>query len=395
MQMLDRAHKIADEMIRLRRDIHAHPELGFQEFRTAALVADTLREIGIDVQEKIGRTGVIGTLGNGDGPTIAIRADMDALPILERNDIPYKSTTPGVMHACGHDAHTAILLGVAHLLKRSFIEEKWHGNVRFLFQPSEEQFDDDGVGGADAMIQDDALDGVDQVIALHVASGHELGTAHFCDGYAMAAVDSFEATIRGKGGHGASPHRTRDPLYMLSLVLPALYGIPSRFVSPMEPSVVTVGEIRGGSASNIIPESVYLQGTLRSKSAETRTLLRTEVENAFRLVEPLGGSYDLNLVSGCPALFNNSDVNTQLKQSASAVLGQDKIVVRQFGMGYEDFSYMAEKAPGAMFMLGAALPDGDQRGHHTDIFNIDERALPLGAAILAETAQQFCLKNGK
>ncbi|HEX6387661.1 MAG TPA: amidohydrolase, partial [Anaerolineae bacterium] len=256
--MLDKARAIADELVRLRRDIHAHPELGFQEFRTAALVADTLAELGIHVRTGVGQTGVVGQIGTGDGPTIAIRADMDALPIVEKNDVPYRSQNKGLMHACGHDAHTAILLGVAHLLKQSLAGDGWRGNVRFLFQPSEEAFDENGISGATAMLDDGALEDVDAVIALHVSSDRPTGVLHFQDGYSLANVDSFAAWIRGDGGHGAYPHKGSDPLYMLSSILPAIYAIPSRRINPLRTCVVSLGQISGGAASNVIPNEVYL-----------------------------------------------------------------------------------------------------------------------------------------
>ena len=242
--MLDKATALKDEIIRLRRDIHAHPELSFQEFRTAQLVADTLGEIGIEnVRTGVGRTGVVAQIGSSEGPTIGIRGDMDALPIQEAVDVPYASANPGVMHACGHDAHTAMLLGVAHLLQQSYAEEgeKWQGNVRLLFQPSEEAFDADGISGATAMLTDDAMVGVDKVIALHVASMEESGKMHFDDEYSLAAVDSFEVWIRATGSHGAYPHEGTDPFYMLSVILPAVYGIPSRRINPLEQCVISLG----------------------------------------------------------------------------------------------------------------------------------------------------------
>lgn len=387
--MLDKAKALTEELIRLRRDLHQHPELGFQEHRTAALVADTLTEIGIDVQTGVGRTGVVGRLGSGDGPTIAIRADMDALPILEKNDVPYRSQEDGVMHACGHDAHTAILLGVAHLLKQSLAEDEWHGNVRLLFQPSEESFDADGVSGATAMIADDALAGVDAVIALHVKSDLEAGVLQFHDGYSMAAVDMFRAWLRGDGGHGAYPHLGSDPLFILGPILNALYAIPSRQISPLHPCVVSLGEIRGGSAPNVVPSEVFIQGTLRSMENEVRERLRAEVERAFQLSEGLGGRYELEILPGYPSLRNSPQVNAWLRRAARNLLGEGVVVEGGFGMGAEDFAYMTQKAEGAMFLLGAALPDGVNRSHHTDIFNIEERVLPLGAAVLAETARRF------
>lgn len=390
--MLDKATAIKDEIIRLRRDIHQHPELSFQEVRTAALVADTLQEIGFtDIKTEVGRTGVVAQIGNGDGPTIGLRADMDALPITEKTDVPFKSQNQGVMHACGHDTHTAMLLGAAHLLRQSFAAEgdKWQGNVRFLFQPSEEKFDDQGVSGATAMIEDAALADVDAVLALHIISNQPSGQICVKDGYSMAAVDTFEAWVRGDGGHGAYPNGGSDPLFMLSTILPNLYAIPSRRIDPLEPCVVSLGEIRGGAAANVIPSEVYLQGTIRSMAAEVRERLWVEVENCFRLVESLGGSYKFKLSKGYPSLFNQAQVNDWVREVARDLAGAEAVVEHPFGMGGEDFAYMAQKAPGAMFLLGAQVANGGM--HHTDLFDIDEDALPLGTAVLAETARRFVL----
>ena len=387
--MLNKAKALHDELIRLRRDIHAHPELGFQEFRTAALVADTLTELGIDVKTGVGRTGVVGQIGTGDGPTIAIRADMDALPILQKSDAPYKSQNEGVMHACGHDSHTAMLLGAAHLLKQSLADSNWHGNVRFLFQPSEEAFDKDGVSGATAMIADGALEDIDAVIALHVASEQPSGQLRFQDGHSLANVDSFQAWVRGDGGHGAYPHGGSDPLHMMSLILPAIYAIPSRRINPLRGCVVSLGQVSGGAAPNVIPNEVYVQGTIRSYHDDVREQLRAEVENVFKLSEQMGGSYEFQLVKGYPSMYNDAKVNDWMRDVAREMAGDTAVVDTEFGMGAEDFAYMTREAKGAMFMLGAAIDDGVVRNHHTDIFDIDESVLPLGAAILAETAHRF------
>jgi len=387
--MIQKAAALSPELIRIRRDIHQHPELSFQEFRTGKLVADTLIEIGIEPQTEIGRTGVMAQIGTGDGPTIAIRADMDALPIDEKNDVPYKSVTPGIMHACGHDAHTAILLGAAHLLQQSLAEDNWQGNVRFLFQPSEEAFDAQGVSGATAMIDDRALEDVDVAIALHVLSNRPGGQFIFQDGYSLAAVDTFEVRLFGDGGHGAYPHTGSDPLYMLGPILNALYAIPSRQINPLRPSVVSLGQISGGSAHNIIPNEVMLKGTIRSFQEEVRQQLWVEIERAFKLSETLGGRYELDIIKGYPALHNDSEVNGWMRDVARDLVGETAVIDQEFGMGAEDFAYMAQKAKGAMFMLGAATPDAIVRNHHTDIFDIDESVLPLGAAVLAETARRF------
>jgi amidohydrolase len=387
--MLDKARSLSDELSRLRRDIHQHPELAFKEVRTAALVAETLREIGgIAVRTGIGKTGVVGDLGSGDGPTIAIRADMDALPILEANDVPYRSETAGNMHACGHDGHTAILLGVAHLLKQEFAAGGLRGNVRFLFQPAEEDEGGEAMSGAPMMIRDGALDGVDAVIALHVDSTQPFGKVTMRDGWDSAAADQFSAWITGSGGHAAYPHETTDPLWMLGPVLTALHGIVSRRVAPMHAAVVSVGQVRAGTASNIIPSEVFLHGTLRSYDADVRELLIGEVERALSIVRPLGGDFRLEIHRGYPAGKNSAEVSGWLARTAADLISPEALDPTPPGMGAEDFAYMTAKVPGAMFHLGAAVGDID-RPHHTPVFDIDERCLPVGAAILAETARRF------
>ncbi|NJN55246.1 MAG: amidohydrolase, partial [Anaerolineae bacterium] len=250
-------------------------------------------------------------------------------------------------------------------------------------------FDENGISGATAMISDGALADVDAVIALHVASHRPAGELAFHDGYSLANVDSFEAWLYGDGGHGAYPHRGSDPLFMLSAILPVLYGIPSRRINPLRPCVLSLGEISGGAASNVIPNQVYIQGTVRSHDADVREQLWAEIEAAFKLSESMNGRYKLNIIKGYPALFNDAGVNNWMRDVAGDLMGESAIVNSEFGMGAEDFAYMTQQAKGAMFMLGAAIDDGLIRNHHTDIFDIDERVLPVGAAILAETARRF------
>ena len=389
MSMLDRAKKLQPEMSRLRRDIHAHPELAFQEVRTAQLVADTLHEIGgIEVRTGVGITGVVGSIGTGDGPTIGIRADMDALPILENSGVDFSSQTAGNMHACGHDSHTAILLGVAHLLKEEFATGRLKGNVRFLFQPAEEATGGQHQSGAPMMMDDGALDGVDHVIALHVDSTSPLGHASLKKGHNTAAVDSFKAWIRGTGGHGAYPHQGTDPLWMLIPVMTALHNIVSRKVDPMEPAVVSLGVVRGGTVSNVIPAEVYLEGTLRSYSDKVRKQLLEEVERAIALCKIYDGEYTLEIEHGYPAGYNDPTVTEWMDSVASEIVGSDNIERNRAGMGAEDFAYMQAKAPGTMISVGAAVGDF-KRAHHTPVFAINEDYMPIGAAILAETARRF------
>ncbi|MBL8056750.1 MAG: amidohydrolase [Anaerolineales bacterium] len=388
--MLTQAQAIKPYIVQLRRAIHRQPELGFDVYKTAELVARTLRELGVEAQTGVGKTGVVGYLGEGDGPVVAIRADMDALPIQEINAVEYRSEVPGKMHACGHDAHTAMLLGAARLLTGA----KFKGQIRLLFQPSEEDFDSEGVSGAPRRIADGALRGVDHVIALHVDGALEAGTIGLEAGQVAAAVDTFKAHVLGRGGHGARPHKALDPIWLTAQVLNALYAVPSRRVDPFAPDVLTVGVVRGGTAENVIPETVYLEGTLRSMDAETRALLIAEVERCLGIARALGGDYALEVVRGYPSLFNDAGVVDVMRQAGRDLLGEAGLRPREPSMGAEDFSYMTQLAPGAMFRLGTKAPGGPPRYVHTPDFDIDEDALPVGAAMLAETALRLLKQAG-
>lgn len=383
--MLREAEKIKEQLIHWRRQIHRHPEVGFQVHRTAEMVTAALHDLGVETQAGVGKSGVVGYLGDGNGPVIAVRADMDALPIEEENQVDYASQVPGYMHACGHDAHTAMLLGVAALLSRC----EFSGQVRLLFQPSEESADEEGLSGAPRMIADGALDGVDAVIALHVDGALETGRIIADEGWVDAAVDSFKAYVTGAGGHCAFPHQAIDPIWLATHVLNALYTLPSRRLDPLQPSIISVGVIRGGTADNVIPQAVYLEGTLRSYDDGVREQLIQEVENALRLARSFGGDYELQVIRGYPAGYNDPLVASWLRQVGSNLLGPNSLASGQRSMGAEDFSYMTQLAPGAMFSLGVRRPGAASRYLHTATFDIDEDALPIGAAILAETALRF------
>jgi len=369
----------------LRRTIHMNPELGFEEFQTGALVADTLGQLGVEHQTGVGRTGVVARLGNGEGPIIGIRADMDALPIQEANEVEYKSQVPGKMHACGHDAHTAMLLGVAMLLKA----EPINGEIRLLFQPSEEKADQEGVSGAPRMIDDGAVAGLDAVIALHVGGAVDRGRVIVKEGYSNANTNRVFAKVIGQGGHGASPHLAVDPVFMMGPILTALNGIVSRRVKPIEPAVMTVGMLRGGSAFNIIPSHVELEITLRSASETVREQLLQEVEAALSIAKAMGGDYEMTVEPGYPALYNDPGVVGWLRQTAQDLIGPENVSEGELGMYGEDFSYMAQASRGAMISLGTKDPNGPPRFHHHPEFDLDEEALPIGTAILAETALRF------
>lgn len=381
---LEHARSLQDQIVSWRRDIHMHPELGFEEYRTAKLVAETLTEMGIEAETGIGITGVVARIGEGK-PVIGIRADMDALPIDEENEVEYKSQTGHKMHACGHDAHTAILLGVARMLTEMPASERPKGEIRLLFQPSEERQDAEGKSGAMRMIDDGALEGVDHVIALHMASGMESGKIEIRSGYAMANADAFTATIYGTGGHGASPHRGTDPIFMLAQLLNAIYGIRARRINPVQPAVISIGSIHAGDANNVIPAEVRLNGTIRSYSDEIRQQLHDELERAFGVVKALGGDYKLEIFKGYDATYNDPEIAKLIEEVTADMIGADRLEPAEAGMGAEDFGYMTKLAPGAMFMLGAKYDD-QNRGHHTPTFNIDESTFPIGAAMLVETA---------
>jgi len=380
--ILEQAQEMQPQITAWRRDIHMHPELSFQEFRTARLVADTLNTMGIEVTAGVGKTGVVARIGEGH-PVVGIRADMDALPIQETNDVPYASKTPGVMHACGHDAHTAMLLAVARLLAEK--KDRPAGEIRLLFQPSEEDEDTEHKSGAVRMIEDGAMEGVDAVIALHVASGIPTGQIRIASGYNSASVDSFTATIIGEGGHGAYPHQTIDPIYISAQVINAIHGIRARRINPVRSAVISIGSVHAGEANNVIPNEVKMTGTIRSYDDETRHQLWAELERAFSISRALGGDYKLEISKGYPSQYNDPEVAALIRDISKEALGEEGLYPDEPGMGAEDFSYMTKLAPGAMFSLGAQY-DNVKRPHHSPIFDLDENAFPIGAAILAETA---------
>jgi amidohydrolase len=382
LPMLENARELQNQLIEWRRDIHMHPELSFQELRTARLVADTLRDMGIEVETGVGKTGVVARIGEGR-PAIGIRADMDALPLQELNDVPYKSLTPGVMHACGHDAHTAILLGVARMLNN--MKDRPAGEIRLLFQPSEEDEDSDHKSGAVRMIEDGALDDLDAVIALHINSNIPAGQIRIATGPNSASVDSFSATIIGEGCHGAYPHQGIDPIFILAQVINAIHGIRARRINPVRPAVISIGAVHAGSANNVIPDEVQLNGTIRSYDDETREQLWKEIEQAFAVTRAFGGDYKLEIIKSYPSQYNDPAVAELIREIGVSMLGQEGLFPEEPGMGAEDFAYMTRKAPGAMFGLGAKY-DTINRPHHSPIFDVDESSFAIGAAILAEAA---------
>ena len=382
--MLKQAHAISEELIEWRRDFHMHPEIGFELHRTSKIVADELEKMGYRVRRGIGKTGVVAEIGEGE-KVIAIRADMDALPILEQNEYEYASKNAGAMHACGHDSHTAMALGAALLLSK----ETLPGRVRFLFQPCEETTDEEGKSGAQRMAAEGAMDGVDYVIAQHVDPLKPVGTIGINAGPASGGVDTWYATIFGKGGHGAHPNKTIDPFYLLAHVIFGLNAIISRRINPFEPAVVSIGSINGGFAENVIPESLKMMGTLRFTDEAVHEQIHEEMKRVFEMTKSLGGNYELRYEIGGPPMINDEWVSSVIEKTGRDILGAENVLEIDRTLGAEDFGEFLKHAPGAMFTLGTQkLGHEDYLLHHPK-FDLDERALPIGTAMLVETAKRF------
>jgi len=382
--MLKQAHAISEELIEWRRDFHMHPEIGFELHRTSKIVADELEKMGYRVRRGVGKTGVVAEIGEG-GKMVAIRADMDALPILEMNETEYVSQNKGAMHACGHDSHTAMALGAALLLSK----EKLPGRVRFLFQPCEETVDNEGKSGAQRMSAEGAMEGVDYVIAQHVDPSTAVGKIGINAGPSSGGVDSWHAIIKGKGGHGAHPDKTIDPFYLMAHVILALNGIISRRIDPFEPAVVSVGSISGGFTQNVIPESVKITGTLRFTNEDVHQQIHVEIKRAFEIVRALGGDYELRYEIGGPPMINDKFVSEVIEKIGGDLLGRENVQEIGKTLGAEDFGEFMKHAPGAMFTLGTQKEGHEEYMLHHPKFDIDERAMPIGTAMLAETAKRF------
>ncbi|MFH1852531.1 MAG: amidohydrolase [Candidatus Neomarinimicrobiota bacterium] len=380
IQIRPEIENIRDEIIATRRDIHQYPERGFQEVRTAALVAERLRSYGLEVRTGVGRTGVVGILaGRLPGPTIALRADMDALPLQELNDVPYKSQTAGVMHACGHDGHVAVLLGVARVLAAA--RERLAGEVRFLFQPAEE-----GQGGARYMIADGAIEGVDEIYGAHLWNYQPSGMVGIQSGAVLAAADEFEIRITGVGGHGATPQSAVDPIQVGAQLVTALQTIVSRNTNPLESTVVSVCQFEAGTTFNIIPEGAILKGTARSYSEANRSMIKRRMQE---IVAGLGQAFnariELDYHDGYPPTINDENA-TEKARVASSKIAIEGVIKPFLTMGGEDFSYYAREIPGCFIFVGSAPPDRalESVSHHSPYFDIDESALLVAASIMVQ-----------
>jgi amidohydrolase len=378
------------DIVALRRDFHEHPELGYEETRTAGIVAARLRELGLEVREGVGGTGVVATLSNGEGPTILVRADMDALPIEEQNGWEWRSSSPGKMHACGHDCHTAIGLTVARLLVEELDRDRssWHGTVKWMFQPAEE-----GGNGAGRMIEDGLLDPMpDAALALHVWSDVPAGQVALREGASMACADVFRARISGRGGHGAIPQQTIDPVVVAAHVVTALQTVVSRSVDPLEPAVVTVGQLSAGEAFNVIPDEATLSGTVRAFNEETRAVIEKRVREVIETL-PLafGARGACAYEKGYPPTVNDTRLTQWTREAIAEEIGAENVVEWTPTMGAEDMSLVLERVPGCYFFVGGRNEEiGAVYPHHHPKFNVDERCLEIGARSMAAAIRK-CL----
>ena len=376
-----------DEVVALRRDFHAYPELGYQEVRSAGIIAARLRALGYAVEENVGVTGVIGVLnGAGPGPCVLVRADMDALPIEEQTDWSWKSRNPNAMHACGHDCHMAIGLTVARLLAER--RGQWNGTVKFMFQPAEE-----GLGGANKMIEGGVLQNPrpDFALALHVWSEIDAGIIGLSPGPVMAAADEFRAIITGKGGHGAMPQQTTDAVVVAAQVIGALQTIVARNIKPLDAAVVTVGSLHSGSAFNIIPGEARMEGTLRSFDPLVREALRERCRAVVEtLPQAFGAQGEWQFFPGYPATVNDERVTARLQPVFEAVAGKAKVRAFEPTMGAEDMSLVLQQIPGCYFFIGGRSQASQAVWpHHHPSFNIDESALTLGARAMLAAVEEL------
>jgi len=381
MQLLDEAQELFEYTRGLRRDFHAHPELGFKEVRTAGIVARELRELGLEVTTGVAETGVVALLeGTQPGPVVMARFDMDALPILEETGAAYASQTPGAMHACGHDGHTAVGLTVARLLHKHRAELK--GTVKLVFQPAEE-----GLGGASRMIADGVLQDPrpDYALGLHVWNEKPVGWIGVTPGPCMAAGEIFHVRLTGKGGHGASPHLTVDPVVAAAQVVTALQSIVARNVNPLKTGVVTVATLQAGEAFNVIPPFVDMKGTIRTFDVDVRQMIVSRFEQVVTgVAQAMGCTVEIDLQSLTPAVVNDPAVAAQVQETVRRLLPESDLDTGDHTMGSEDMAYFLQQVPGCFFFIGSANPEKNlNAAHHHPRFDFDEQALPRAAALMA------------
>ncbi len=371
--------KFGERISALRRDIHREPELGFDTEKTAGKVLDALDGLPLEIQTGVAQNGIVATLqGEGNGPVVGLRADMDALPITEETDLSFVSEVEGKMHACGHDGHTSMLVGAAHAL--SGMRDRLNGTVKFFFQPAEE-----GGGGGRVMVEEGAADGLDSIFALHLWPGLPFGTVATKAGPIMAAADAFEMEVRGTGGHGAMPHLSADAVVIAAHVVTALQTVVSREVDPVEPAVLTVGEIGAGTAFNIIPEKARLGGTVRTLNEGLRKKMPGRIEAVAQgVARGMRADAHLDYTFSYPVTRNDAEAAGRALKTAGDLFGEESVLeLANPSMGAEDFAYFLEKVPGAFVWLGVGE---DVPGLHTPQFAFDEKVLPRGSALLTALA---------
>lgn len=383
LQIDQEIEKIRSEIIKIRRFIHMNPELSNREFETSKLISSKLSSLGLEVTTGIAKTGVVGLLrGSQTGPTIALRADMDALPIQELTDLTFKSLNPGVMHACGHDVHSAIVLGTAMVLVT--LKPHLKGNIKFIFQPAEEGPPPGEEGGAALMIKEGVLENpaVQAIFGLHVWP-ENVGEVYFSPGTVMANSDTFQIVIKGKSAHGAIPQEGIDAISLASQIVVSLQSIISRAIDPTDPAVLTIGKIEGGTRANIIADKVTLEGTVRSLSETNRKKIPRLMENLIRgIVHSFGGEYTFNYQQAIPSLYNHPELAQLILPSIKNLIGEDKVQFIKPQMVAEDFAYYSQKIPGFYFFLGVKNPKSPTPTPlHSPYFNPDERSIPLGIKI--------------
>lgn len=375
--------KLAAGVVSLRRDLHMHPELGFEEHRTSGIVAERLRALGFETHTGIAGTGVVGVIkGNAPGRTIMLRADMDALPIVEENLHEYRSQTHGKMHACGHDGHVAMLLGAAELIAAR--RDEIAGAVCLLFQPAEE-----GHGGARVMVEEGVIErfGIERAYGLHLNTKLPAGVLGFREGPFYASSDSIEIDVLGVGGHGSAPHDAIDPIYTAANFITSVQQIVSRHVDPLEPAVVTVGSIHGGTIHNVIPRTVRMLGTVRAFSEDVRNAMPERIERVLKsCCDAMGAKYDYQYLWRYPVTVNDADQTRYARALAERVVDAERIVTADKLMGAEDFSFFAQRVPACFYTLGARGGESTSNPHHSSTFDIDESALPAGIAMMASLA---------
>lgn len=378
----EKAEQYHSEMVGIRRHLHANPELSFEEFQTSEYVAGKLDEFGIPYQKGYVKTGIVGLIeGSKPGKTIALRADLDALPIIEENQTDYKSRNEGVMHACGHDVHTTSLLGASRILNE--LKDQWAGTIKLIFQPGEERLP----GGASLMIKEGALENPkpQYIFGQHVLPSMEAGKVGFKPGMYMASTDEIYMTIKGKGGHAALPHLNIDPVLITSHIIVALQQVVSRNASPSVPSVLSFGKLIANGATNVIPDKVMVEGTFRTMDEEWRADAHQKIERlATEIAKSMGGECEIDIRKGYPFLVNDEKLTLEARENAIAYMGADNVIDMDLRMTAEDFSYYTQTMPGCFYRLGTGnTAKGITSGLHTSTFDIDEDALKTGMGLLA------------